>query len=350
MMKTSKKFIALLSGAVLLTSSAFAQTVATDPVGYVTAEIPMHTGGSSTLALVNLSLLPASEFAGSAATISGAQLNLGSALLSSSQFDATDANGLPLYHVEFTSGIDSEGLTVGIASNATDSITLSEDVSSILTDGVTILVRKFSTLADVFGSDNSLYSLGEAGNANDADVVYLEDNAGSIARYYYQAAPPFAGGSGWRIAGDTGTDQSNVRINWNAILISRNGSATRPAISLVNSGTVQIGKAVSTINTGLNIVGYQFPVNLTLNTLGFDTSDLQSGSSANDSDVVYLLNAGALTRYYYQTAPPFAGGTGWRIAGDTGTDQSGVTVAPDAAVLVLRRGVAPIYMSAAQPF
>ena len=100
----------------------------------------------------------------------------------------------------------------------------------------------------------------------------------------------------------------------------------------------------------MNLVGYQFPVGLTLNTLGFDTSDLQSGSSANDSDVVYLLNAGALTRYYYQTAPSFAGGTGWRVAGDTGTDQSGVPIAPDAAALVLRRGVAPIYMSSAQPF
>lgn len=350
MMKTPHKFIALLSGAALLASTGFAQTVATDPVGYVTAEIPAHAGGSSTLALVNLSLLPSPDFVGSVATISGAQLNLGSDLLAAGQFDATDANGLPLYHVEFTSGLDSEGLTVGILGNATDSITLSEDVSSILTDGVTILVRKFSTLADVFGAENSTYSLETAGNANDADVVYLEDNAGSIARYYYQVAPPFAGGSGWRIAGDTGTDQANVRINWNSILISRNGSVARSAINLVNSGTVQLGQAASTINTGLNLVGYQFPVAFTLSTLGFDTSDLQSGSSANDSDVVYLLDAGVLTRYYYQTAPPFAGGTGWRVAGDTGTDQSGVPISPDAAVMVLRRGATPIYMSSTQPF
>jgi len=350
MIKTPTKFIALLSGAAFLMSSAFAQGVTTDPVGYVTAEIPAHAGGSSTLTLVNLPLLPTSDFVGSVATISGTQLNLESALLAAGQFDVTDANGLPMYHVEFTSGVDSEGLTVGIASNATDSITLSEDVSTILTAGVTIIVRKFSTLADVFGADNSTYSLGSAGNANDADVVYLEDNSGSIARYYYQVAPPFAGGSGWRIAGDTGTDQSNARINWNAILISRNGSLARSAIDVVNSGTVKLGKGVSTISTGLNLVGYQFPVDSTLNTLGFDTSDLQTGSSANDSDVVYVLNAGVLTRYYYQTAPSFAGGTGWRVAGDTGTDQSGAPVAPNAAVMVLRRGANSIYMSSAQPF
>ena len=43
MMKTPHKFITLLSGAVLLASSGFAQTVATDPVGYVTTTVEAYS-------------------------------------------------------------------------------------------------------------------------------------------------------------------------------------------------------------------------------------------------------------------------------------------------------------------
>jgi len=348
-MNIPQKTLSLLAIASLSTlTSLFA--VETDPVGYVTAEIPAHAGGSSTVALINLPMLPAPEFVGTAATVSGAQLNLGSGLLTASQFDATDANGLPLYRVEFTTGADSEGLSVGITSNATDSITLAEDVSSILTDGVTILVRKFTTLADVFGADNSTVGLTSGSNANNADVVYLEDTAGGITRYYYQVAPPFAGGSGWRSASSNTVDQANARINWNAILISRNGSSARDAIDVVNAGSVKLGKSSSTISNGLNLIGYQFPVGTTLGTLGINSADLQSGSNANNSDVIYILDGGAFTRYFYQTAPPFAGGSGWRSASSNTVDASGTVISPDAAVLVQRRAAGSIYMSSAQPF
>jgi hypothetical protein len=48
--------------------------------------------------------------------------------------------------------------------------------------------------------------------------------------------------------------------------------------------------------------------------------------------------SGSYNSYYYQTDPfgGFLGGDGWRIAGDSSTDMSGVTIASDDGVIVKR--------------
>ena len=76
--------------------------------------------------------------------------------------------------------------------------------------------------------------------------------------------------------------------------------------------------------------------------LGSDNSiGLTSGGDVNSSDIIYVMSgdgAGSYSSYYYQTDPfgGFLGGDGWRIAGDSFTDMSGVTVAADDGVIVKR--------------
>jgi hypothetical protein len=64
-----------------------------------------------------------------------------------------------------------------------------------------------------------------------------------------------------------------------------------------------------------------------------------------------MINAsGQFERYYYQTAPAFAGGNGWRKAGDTSTDQKDTTVSAGNAVIILRRDAAGVDWSTNVPF
>lgn len=329
--------------------SASAQTVSASFVGLEEVEIPAHNGGASTYFFLNLPLLSPAIHNGIVDSVDNFHLNLASANLVADALVENDSDELPLYYVEFLSG-EATGLTVEIVANDTSSITLLEDLSSILRGGEKFIVRKFKTIGDVFSLDNSTYSLASAGNANQSDVIYLEDGTGNLVRYYYQTAPSFAGGNGWRRAGDTRTDRSNTRINWNAVLLSRNGSTARQAINFISHGEVRLGSAKTVISDGLNLVGYQFPFNTTLDNLGFLTSDLLQGSNPNNTDVIYIIESGELARFYYQSAPPFAGGNGWRRAGDTRTDQSDFIISSNAAFLVLKRGGNPIYMSSDQPF
>ena len=351
-MEFSKKFATLCTSLAIflpICLSASAENVPASPVGLNEVEIPSHGGNASTLFLLNLPLLNSYNYSGVIASVSENRLVLASTDLVVDAFVENDSEGFPLYYVEFLSG-EANGLSVEIVDNDVSSITLLEDLSFILSGGEQFIVRKFRTIGDAFGSDNSTYSFASAGDPNQSDVIYLEDGAGNLVRYYYQTAPSFAGGNGWRRAGDTRNDRSNTRINWNAVLLSRNGPVAREAINFINHGEVRLGSAKTVISNGLNLVGYQFPVETTLGNLGLSPDDLLKGSNPNNSDVLYILESGNLARFYYQLAPPFAGGNGWRRAGDTRTDQSDFIISNDAAILILKRGGSPIYMSSDQPF
>lgn len=318
----------------MLTSASGAFTKA---VGAISHVIPAHDGGDATLALVNIAFQNSEEYTGTLTAVSGSTVTDGSASWAVNDYQLLDPDGVSTYFMEVTSGTY-EGLLLSIASNTSTVLTLTEDVS-YLSVGDTYKIRKFFTLADVFSADNSEYSLRSGGNPAISDVVFVVSSSGEFERYFYQTAPPFAGGNGWRKAGDTNTDYSTKAIPANVVLIARNGPSAGAAINLITYGSVKYGSQRTAVFDGFNLTGYSFPVDTTLGTSGIDPVDLVSGGNANLSDVFYLLNdvTGDLDRYYYQTAPPFAGGNGWRVSGDTSTDQSGKTIKAGEGFLVLRR-------------
>jgi hypothetical protein len=63
---------------------------------------------------------------------------------------------------------------------------------------------------------------------------------------------------------------------------------------------------------------------------------LLGGGSAGASDIVYLEDGGVLTGYFYKTTA--LGGTGWRLATNSGSpNQGNVVVKPNRGVLVIRK-------------
>lgn len=208
------------------------------------------------------------------------------------------------------------------------------------------MIRKFRTLGDVFGNDNSTGLLSGAA-LNESDVIFKigSDAQGNPkwTRYYYQTDPTgvaaLLGGTGWRRSDNTTTDFKDVVISPDeGLLVKRNG-ATDLTITL--PGTIKTNKSKTPLLVGFNLIAYSFPVDATLDSLNLQDK-LVSGASVNESDVIFVINAsGGFTRYYYQTDPTgvlaLLGGTGWRSTVDTTSDASSTEIGAGSAIIIQRR-------------
>jgi hypothetical protein len=346
MMKTSKKFIALLSVAALLTSSAFAQTVATDPVGYVTIIVNGSPDGTATaytplsLSLENVVL--ASGALSEAPT--SAVLTNSSASYIPSAFAGTDASGNATHYLQFTTG----GLIADIIANDATTITTGGDLTGLASSGDGYAVKKHSTLADIFGVANEA-GLEGGGDFTASDQVFImsSDGAGSFATYYYQIDPTapsnFLGGSGWRTVGNTSTDQSNVVVGPDdGILIAR---ATPGDVEFVVTGSVNAVDHKRDLPAGFSLVAYPYPVDVTLDDSNIYTGSngYVSGGDFSSSDTIFVLGSnGIYTTYYRQTDPTapsnFLGGSGWRTVGNTSTDQGAVVIPAGSSIIIQHKG------------
>ena len=323
--------VALFSAATM--SSAIAHVVCSTPVGYVTITV----NGDGYTAITN-PLQNAVVYSGTASSIAGDTITT-SFSLTADEVAGTDADGNSAYYVQTTSGA-----IYDVTANTESTITVSSDVSSLISADDAISVKKYTTLGDIFSTDNA-FGLTSGGDVTSSDVVYImsADGAGSYAQYYYQTDPfgGFFGGDGWRAAGDVNTDRSDVIIAPDdGLIVNRISSGD---ISLVVSGTVNAIDHSRELPAGFSLVAYPFPVDTTLDDSGIYTADngYTSGGDVAQSDVVFVLATdGSYTQYYRQTDPfgGFFGGDGWRIAGDVNTDVGSTVIPAGSAVIIQHKG------------
>ena len=330
-------------------SSAFAQGVTTDPVGYVTTTIT-GASGSAAFSSVSTPLHSGNVAVGAISSASGAVITLtGSPLEADDQLVSTDVNGSNLYYLLVTEvGSTSEGLLLDVTDNTTNTITVdySGDLSSVLTAADSIVVREYNTVASIFGAANEAgLTSGQADTSS--DIVYLMENGGTgtFTRYYYQtdAFGGLFGGDGWRLVGDINTDIGNTRVAPDgAVLVKR---ITAGDVSFVTAGTVSEDDVLTPLQTGINLVATTYPVDSTLFSLGLyvngNDRGVVSGQDDQSSDLVYVLqSSGTYNRYYYQTDvfPGLFGGDGWRAVGNINDDAGAVSIPIGSAVLVKHIG------------
>ena len=180
--------VALFSAAAV--SSAIAQDVSSTPVGYVTITV----NGDGYTAITN-PLQNAVVYSGTASSIAGDTITT-SFSLTADEVAGTDADGNSAYYVQTASGA-----IYDVTANTESTITVSSDVSSLISADDAISVKKYTTLGDIFSTDNA-FGLTSGGDVASSDVVYImsSDGVGSYAQYYYQTDPfgGFFGGDGWR--------------------------------------------------------------------------------------------------------------------------------------------------------
>jgi len=176
MTKIPTKFIALLSGAALLTSSAFAQTVATDPVGYVTLTVNANSD-----AKLGMPLSQGPSLDGAVVSVASGTITVAATVP-----DVTTASHFVLVTTEAGS---LEGKWYQVTGSTSTTITVAEDLATLgLTSSDTISVVPFWTLntllpdggalpqsADVFApsAQLSVYDVNDTGINLIPSVSYL---------------------------------------------------------------------------------------------------------------------------------------------------------------------------------
>jgi uncharacterized protein (TIGR02597 family) len=341
----SKLLISLISIALssFFTLGTHAQSVSSTPVGYVTLTI----NGNGYTALSN-PLENAVVYSGTASSVSGSVITT-SFSLTADEVSGSDLQGNSSHYVQ-----TSDGTILDITANTTTGITVSaSDLSGLVSDNDSIVIKKYSTIADLFGTDNSI-GLTSGSNAATSDLVYImsSDGAGIYTTLYYQTDLfGFLGGNGWRVVGDASSDASNIILAPDdGVLVYR---AAAGNISLVVTGTVNTSPANRSLPQGYSLISYPFPTETTLSDSGIyvDGNGYVSGSSAANSDLVYVISPdGVFTTYYYQTDLfGFLGGNGWRVVGDASSD-AGTTAIPVGSSLIIYHSGSGLDWSDAVPY
>ena len=321
----------------LALSGANAQTTATtDPVGFTTATIKGKGALPAAYSLVQFAMLKASSFQGAAtAGGSAAILDVSGTPFTAGAFNKS-ADG-PNYFLEISSGT-SEGLIADIDSNTESTVTVYADDAAAIAAAMpaTITIRAHTKVSEVFGTGASLVLQGGSSVSN-ADLIYF-GRGGQLAGYYYKTGV----GAGWKTL--AGAAANNIPVYpGESVLVKRIGAAD---VSIVNTGSVQTGRALIPVSQGSVTAATSFPVGTTLSTSNLLASGLTGGSSSATADLLYIPDAtGNLVSYYYKTGV----GAGFKfVAG--GANANDVPISDVGGVLITRRSATPFNWVVNQPY
>jgi len=318
---------------VVLTFTGVAQEVSTPVVGFMKLTLP--AGKAS---LVAFPLNPAPLVSGTFTGKTGNTLNT-SASLSSLPSTLINVSGEPLYYLEVMSGTY-RGSLIDITSKGAGNLTVSD--SSTLLGNESFQIKKYTTVADVFGKDNSAGLKGSDSISN-ADVIWIVSN-GTWKQYFFydDGAAGAIDPVQWQTVGSS-TDMSDTRIDPDqGILIIRQAGSNK---DVTITGQVKSTPSFVPFLAGAQIITNPYPVDKTLGTIGLRTGNsstgLVEGDSLSTSDVVYKLENGVWKQYfiYNDGADGAIDPIQWQTIG-SGADQSSVSISAGEALLVIRKASA----------
>jgi uncharacterized protein (TIGR02597 family) len=329
----------------LALSGANAQTTATtDPVGFTTVNVRGKTTAARAFTTIVLPMERADAFVG-ACTGATFTLDGGRTVVTfpSDIFPVNQFTGAGNQHYFRLSNGANAGEFSTIVSNTANSVTLADDLNSVLATSSTFAVTPYWTLGTALPAGGGLQSGSSVANA-DTVTIYNANFVGTP--YFYSSSA-----NQWR-TGITASD--NVIIPPGSGLGIERKQAS--AVSIVLAGSVPLGNSAVDINgsasgtaTRFTLVGSAYPLaSKRLADLGLYTgtasTGLVGGTSVAAADTVTIYNpaTGVGTPYFYNTTA-----NQWR----TGiTDSSNVTIPEGAAVLITRKsGRSPFTWYIPQP-
>lgn len=327
--RTSALALALLACSPLAIVSSSAQTVTTDPVGFIKLTVAGTNGaGGTKTSLAGLGLQQPVLYQGVAESVGANSITDTEGTWTANLYNGT---GNACY-VEILSGTNA-GVILDIATTSvspTKTITTVQNLPAGTPASVSFRIRKHWTLSSLFGATNQggLFP----GSNSTADQVQLLDPAtGGFETYFYSSGGK--PGIGWRKIGGGSSDQKDQVIYPDEGIVFQRQQVN--PVSLVVMGSVKTGKTSTPIAAGINVVGNMYAASLTLNDSGLASSGISQGSSAT-ADLVMLFNGSGYDSYYYSSGGK--PGVGWRMVGGGSTDASGVLIPVGAAVVIQRNG------------
>ncbi len=361
---SNRKFLGslLLLGVLTLTALPLrADSVVTDPVGFVNTTIQGTNGtSSSALTLVGLSVTQPVSFQGSVGSYNSSSKTL---TPSNGTFTADQFNGPNgAFFVEITSGAGAGTFSdITATAGSPSSITTADDLSAIATAGSTFKIRQHWTLQSVFGPNSNTANqvlLGTGATASSADEVLVYDRTtAQYITYYYKVGGVF-GGDGWRST--TGGDPQSTDVSATVLRVS-DGTIVRrklsAAVTLSLPGAVKLGPTQRAVLSGINLFGDLYASGTTLANSGLydpahPETSLQSGATPATADQVLLYDGAQYVTYYYKVGGVF-GGDGWRSTSGGNplvTDVSNTSLPAGNCVIIRRIASLAFVWTAPQPF
>jgi len=332
-MKADRSKNLLFGSIVLLWSGfvAFAQTVSTPVVGFLKNSLP-----AGQMSMVSFPLLNYPVVSSVLTSKSGNVLNCAGASFATQTITQKNYANEPLYYVEIKSGSQS-GLMLDVLSATTTSITVAD--ASSLTGNESFAVRKYLTLADVFGAANQA-GLKSGPSQGDADIVFLVVGGNWKQFFYYDDQVGFDAVQWLELGSGSSADASSARIDPDqGILVQRRAGGT--TVGTLVTGTVKDSPANIPMFNGMQIVTNPWPTSMTLEQLGLRTGNsstgLQQGDSVGTSDVVYRIEGGNWVQYYIYDDQVGFDPIQWVKLGGGSSDQGSTLINPGEAILVQRK-------------
>ncbi|NBV84182.1 hypothetical protein EBR57_08705 [bacterium] len=308
-------------------------TVSTPIVGFMKLSLP---AGKASLVSFPLDQQPL--VSGVLTGKSGTTLTT-TADLSGLSANLSNSDNEAVYYIELTSGTKS-GLISEIVGKGAGSLSVSSQDAASIGGTETFQIKKFKTIADIFGANNSAGLLG-GDSTSTADVIWAVTNGNWRQYFFYDDG--FAGEIDplqWQTPGSIASKaDSRIDPDQGVLIIRKAGSDKSATITGIVKSTPSF---VPFIN-GVQIVTNPYPVDKTLGTLGLKTGNsntgLVEGDSTANSDVVYKLDNGAWRQYFVYN-DGFNGDidpVDWQTPGSV-SSQAGVIVSAGEALLIVRRG------------
>jgi len=306
-------------------------TVSTPIVGFTTLPVRGKTGVNNTLSFISLNLSRPKAFAGVVGTKSLNSSGQTVITFSTSPFTANQFNASTNKHFFQVKSGGNDGLVSEIVATTTDTITLADNLDTVLDNGVTSFeVIPYWTLATALPNGAGLKTGTSATVADTITVIDSASGAGN-AYFYHSTANQWRRGS---------TDSSHVVIPpGSGIMVTRKDS---PQVNIIIAGQVRTGSVQSDIAAGpssgsrQSYVANPFPLaSKTLAQSGLYTGNastgLVGGSSATTADNVIIVDpsTGSANTYFYNTSV-----NQWRRGS---TDSSSITIPDGAAVIISRK-------------
>lgn len=321
-MKTSTKTISLLASVALFTLSSLS-AVQTAPVGYVTLTVKGSGTASEAFSFLSVPLLDAVSHSGDFEAVSG------TILTDSDASWLTDAYN-DLYFIEITSGANT-GVSTTITDTTLTTLTTLDDLSSLIASDDTFIIRKYPTLAGVFGPSNEA-GLQGGSSASNADTILIPDPlTQGFSVYYYKSSG--LGSPGWFSTSSSGDKANTLLLPGTGFIVKRLGTLD---VDVVVSGSVQVNNVFTPVEEDINFIASRFPTPVTLNQMfGVDGGDLTGGSSASNADTVLIpKESGGFDIYYYKSSG--LGSPGWFSTSVSGT-QGDTQIADVGGVVIVNR-------------
>lgn len=259
-----------------------AATAYTTPVGYITSSIAGAGANPSADSYISASLVEATVYAGATNAAPSAK---------TITFDGTSVpatlNGT--YVLEITSGAQ-EGWWSTVTSSTTSSITVNDNFPSGLATGLTISVRKHSTLKTYLGANAPGLLPFNGVDANDEVQILKAAVAEAVPFGFITAAdtgdPVTYPNGAWYNLGTSTIDDDYVIEPGSAIKIKRVGAT---ALTFVSSGTVKTTKTQVDLFANYNWVGTQIANGSTLDGMQFNSQLVQfDGVSTTYDELSYV--------------------------------------------------------------